>query len=128
MEQEDVRPCGLSSLRDGAAEASPPKASIPDAAVEAIAQTLMSVDGAPCDLAYEIGDALWREGFVIAPSRATKAMCSFGYIVSEHMAFINDEEVYKELGFIYATMIEQAMEARRAETETGSVHDSAVTK
>lgn len=31
MEQEDLRPGGLSSLRDGAAEASPPKASIPDA-------------------------------------------------------------------------------------------------
>ena len=119
MEKEDVRPGRLSSLRDGAAEASPPKASIPDADWRSMKDAPR--DGTLIELKHSKlpgaaflmrWDADYRWHRFIPPKR--------GMWVSEDGRSIWPEpEAWRPA---------QAMEARRAETEPGSVHDSAVTK
>lgn len=59
MEKEDVRPGGLSSLRDGAAEASPPKASIPDAAAR---MRSLLADIVRIENDNDLREALWDAG------------------------------------------------------------------
>ena len=166
MEENDVRPSGLSSLRDGAAKASPPKASIPDA-VDVLRQAadLLEPEGAwtqgafsrnadgSVDFGGEEGEpdgvavspVCWCALGAIAhvtksdPTRASvftrlgplwPAINGLQSVVGQEIDEWNDEPERSQADVV-AKLREaaQAIEARRAETGTGSVADeSAVTK
>ena len=122
MEENDVRPSGLSSLRDGAAGASPPKASIPDACetIERILPMLELVTiRQAIEAGYEVVDACGINPWCIREGRAEGDEPALSWWrVDAIRTALKDLKAYA-----------QAIEARRAETGTGSVADeSAVTK
>lgn len=146
MEQESGRPGGLSS-DDGAASVSTLRASIPDATIEEFCDSLQKpleakvkklTDELYCDLLYSVQDYL-RENAVFNIRSAFEASQREAITALNALAAVERSATLEEAkanahaalkGYWSKERSEefraQGIEARRAETGTGSVHESPV--